>query len=52
MVEFIRRLQAGPEQLKTFRSQARRAFEEAYSDIVCLPQFDRVLEQVARSTPT
>ena len=52
MVKFIRRLQAGPEQLKTFRSQARRAFEEAYSDIVCLPQFDRVLEQVARSTPT
>jgi glycosyltransferase involved in cell wall biosynthesis len=51
MVKFIRRLQAQPEQLKTFRSQARRAFEEAYSDDVCLPQFDRVLEQVARSIP-
>jgi glycosyltransferase involved in cell wall biosynthesis len=50
MVGFIRRLQAQPEQLKTFRSQARRAFDEAYSDLVCLPQFDRVLEQVARST--
>jgi len=52
MVEFIRRLQAQPERLKTYGSQARRAFEEAYSDDVCLPQFDRVLEQVARSTPT
>ncbi|HLF37731.1 MAG TPA: glycosyltransferase family 4 protein [Anaerolineales bacterium] len=50
-VEFIRRLQAQPKQLKVFRSQARRAFEEAYSDVVCLPQFDRVLEQVMGRSP-
>ena len=50
MVGFIRRLQAQPEQLKTFRSQARRAFDEGYSDVVCLPRFDLLLEQVARST--
>jgi glycosyltransferase involved in cell wall biosynthesis len=47
LADFIRRL-AGDAQFRTqLRTRSRRAFEAAYCDARTLPQFDRVLDEVA-----
>jgi colanic acid biosynthesis glycosyl transferase WcaI len=51
LVAFVRSLMDDPDQLDGLRANARRAFEEAYSDRVTLPQFDRVIDAVL-GTPT
>jgi hypothetical protein len=45
-VEFIRDLKHDPSKLQTLRENARRAFEEAYSDQQALPKMDRVLDSL------
>lgn len=41
---FVRRLMADPRAHAGFSSRARAAFEQAYSDAVALPKFDRLLD--------
>lgn len=48
LVEAIRRLRDDPGLASELSRNARKAFEEAYSDEQTLPQFDRLLERVAR----
>lgn len=46
VVDFVRELRTHEDVLARFRARARRAFEEAYSDNVTLPQFDQLLDRV------
>ena len=49
LVDAIRRLRTEPELASTISTNARRAFEEAHSDVSALPRFDAVLDAVTRS---
>ncbi len=46
VVRFINELRTKPERLQVMRSNARRAFDNAFCDTQTLPQFDRVLDQL------
>lgn len=46
VVRFINELRTKPERLQAMRSNARRAFDNAFCDTQTLPQFDRVLDQL------
>jgi glycosyltransferase involved in cell wall biosynthesis len=46
LVEAIRRLRDDPSLASELSRNARKAFEEAYSDEQTLPQFDRLLAEV------
>lgn len=49
LVDAIRRLRTEPALAATMSSNARRAFEEAHSDVSALPRFDAVLDDLVRS---
>jgi colanic acid biosynthesis glycosyl transferase WcaI len=49
LIDAIRRLRTDPELAATLSANARRAFEEAHSDVSALPRFDAVLGEVVRS---
>ena len=49
LVEAIRRLRSHPELAAALSKNARRAFEETYSDRSALPRFDTLLEELAGS---
>jgi glycosyltransferase involved in cell wall biosynthesis len=51
LVDAIRRLRADPALAATLSTNARRAFEETYSDRSALPRFDALLEELAGSGP-
>ncbi len=46
VVHFINELRTQPERLQAMRSNARRAFDDAFCDTQTLPQFDRILDQM------
>jgi len=46
VVHFIDELRTQPERLQVMRSNARRAFDDAFCDTQTLPQFDRILDQL------
>lgn len=46
VVRFINELRTQPERLQALRSNARRAFDDAFCDTQTLPQFDRILDQL------
>jgi len=46
VVRFINELRTQPERLQVMRSNARRAFDDAFCDTQTLPQFDRILDQL------
>jgi len=46
VVHFIDELRTQPEQLQVMRSNARRAFDDAFCDTQTLPQFDQILNQL------
>ncbi len=47
VVSFIRRLMQNPAAQQSLSQRARRGFETAYADSVALPEFDRLLDQLA-----
>jgi len=49
LVEAIRRLRSHPELAAALSKNARRAFEETYSDRSALPRFDSLLEELTGS---
>ncbi|HWL90732.1 MAG TPA: glycosyltransferase family 4 protein, partial [Actinomycetota bacterium] len=49
LVEAIRRLRSDPDLAAELSRNARRAFEETYSDRSALPRFDALLEELAAS---
>jgi len=49
LVGSIRRLRDDPELAAEMSRSARRAFEDAYSDVRTLPQFDALLDGAGRS---
>ena len=49
LVDAVRRLRSDPELAGTLSRNARRAFEEAYSDERALPRFDALLADLART---
>jgi hypothetical protein len=51
LVTFLRRLKEDPAERLAYQRRARRAFEEAYSDAVALPKFDRILDQLVTRPP-
>ena len=51
LVEAIRRLRSHPELAAALSKNARRAFEETYSDRSALPRFDSLLEELTGSGP-
>jgi glycosyltransferase involved in cell wall biosynthesis len=51
-VDAIRRLREDPGLADTMSRNARRAFEEAYSDASTLPQFDALLDAVTAGRPS
>lgn len=46
LLAYLRRLKNKPVEHQAYRRRARRAFEEAYSDAVALPKFDRILDRL------
>ncbi len=46
VVHFINELRTQPERLQVMRSNARRAFDDAFCDTQTLPQFDQILDQL------
>ena len=46
VVRFINELRTQPERLQVMRSNARRAFDDAFCDTQTLPQFDQILNQL------
>jgi len=46
VVYFINELRTQPERLQVMRSNARRAFDDAFCDTQTLPQFDQILDQL------
>jgi glycosyltransferase involved in cell wall biosynthesis len=46
VVRFINELRTQPDRLQAMRSNARRAFDDAFCDTQTLPQFDRILDQL------
>jgi glycosyltransferase involved in cell wall biosynthesis len=46
VVRFINELRTQPERLQVMRSNARRAFDDAFCDTQTLPQFDQILDQL------
>ncbi len=46
VVRFINELRTKPDRLQALRSNARRAFDDAFSDTQTLPVFDRILGQL------
>ena len=51
LVDAIRRLRAHPDLATALSKNARRAFEESYSDRSALPRFDSLLEDLAGAGP-
>ena len=51
MAGFVREMMSQPERLAKLRLRARKAFEEAYCDLVTLPQFDRVIDSLVVEQP-
>ena len=49
LVEAIRRLRSHPDLAAALSKNARRAFEETYSDRSALPRFDSLLEELTGS---
>ena len=49
LVDAIRRLRAHPDLATALSKNARRAFEESYSDRSALPRFDSLLENLTRA---
>jgi glycosyltransferase involved in cell wall biosynthesis len=46
VVRFINELRTQPDRLQAMRSNARRAFDDAFCDTQTLPQFDQILDQL------
>lgn len=46
LVDFVRRVRQDPARLEQLSRNARRAFEEAYCDTVCMPRFNAVIDHV------
>jgi len=51
LVDAIRRLRSHPDLAAALSKNARRAFEETYSDRSALPRFDSLLEELTSSEP-
>ena len=51
LVDAIRRLRAHPDLATALSKNARRAFEESYSDRSALPRFDSLLDELAGAGP-